>query len=202
MSEVALGEELSHALSEGLRSVGADLAALDGTVPVYGLVIYLSPDLNSLGVACSRVSALDARTAKVNSDYEAILEKLKHLPDVLARVRAETAPAGADVWAAEWESIGDFQDRLSGADSLLAAWHERVDPRRMLALIQEASQQACTALRASGVLDVNEFADDVFLGMQFSTITNVDAMVKVSEQVNSETWHARFLDYLRTENAL
>jgi len=202
----------NHFVDSLAKTLSAAARWLDETQDVgdvYGMVLYTSSDMNGLDVAYATRSGLVRTAASALEMRDSMDQQHAGDPSWEEKIRRTDVTLGAEVFADHWQVISeedvheivglneDFETLMDTIDDESDDWLDTAND----GLVQ-AVTTSFRGLAATRGLDGPSFEADLFVGLQFSSLSNVPVMVQLSGLLNSEAWQVRFLAALRQEGAV
>jgi hypothetical protein len=157
----------------------------------YAVALFAASGFHGLGVAVNTRSALRETRDAPSGLAPDLLEMLQDHPDLLAMAGNAPGP-DPEVWASEWQQIYSDLPAEEAGDLIRDLYDCFYEQGREPAEISEWFLDAISA----GIRRFREaLPDDVDLlqGLQFSDpgMDEIEMIERVSEEVNSPSWHAR-----------
>lgn len=189
--------ELDSLVSLAIRQSVDRLSSQHKRKDVYSFVIFPSSGYRDIGISYATRSELSKRPKGSADPDPRLLEKLKNHPDLMRKVIANKRPEFYfEVTSCEWAGVRACADLFGQLNRLISEGYDElydagIENTEICSFFESLLTAAILSAKSSGVFQKDAFADDVLLGVQFPDSGNADAVVRVSDAVNSRDWHSK-----------
>lgn len=190
--------ELTYLTKAAFANVVTRLESTHTKGEICGLVFYPSSGYRDLGIAFA--TSADLQRNHVSGDLSLdpkLLEMLKDHPDLQQKLASKTPSSNVEqVHACEWNGASKFHDLFDELNDII---HLEYDPtydagfdnRQICEFFEELLTSVLLEAQSLKLMNGEVFSDDVLTGVQFPDTSNSETVLRLSQQVNSASWHQR-----------
>ena len=171
---------------------------------VYSFVLSPVPDFTALDIAISSRKNLIPKKLEIDND---ILEFLKESPDTIKELDSIIIDPDeeTEVLCCEWETFGIYKELLQDVNNYIheiyqSFYDNGLQSKDIYSFFERILLEVINDIKTKELFQNKAFEDDILLGVQFSDISHMKMVHRISEQVNSKRWHEKILsNYISCE---